>query len=169
MRLAGMMSGLDVHYDVGEGRPLLGRRMPNLDLITADVPMRVFTLLHDAQPVLLTLPHWGVGRSRGKISPADFEMLAIEVVNRTPSSFRRWNDPRGAGAIRGYRSCSDNFSIADLVNSYPHRPQSESRFLPGVGGVGPAAIIFRLPISLTRYPHRPSSESRFLRPEIGHG
>jgi 3-(3-hydroxy-phenyl)propionate hydroxylase len=54
-RLAGMMSGLDVHYDAGEGHPLLGRRMPDLDLVTADGPVRVFTLLHDARPVLLNL------------------------------------------------------------------------------------------------------------------
>jgi 3-(3-hydroxy-phenyl)propionate hydroxylase len=52
-RLAGMMSGLDIHYDVGEGHPLLGRRMPDLDLVTADGPVRVFSLLHDARPVLL--------------------------------------------------------------------------------------------------------------------
>ena len=49
------MSGLDVHYDLGEGHPLLGRRMPDLDLVTADGPLRVFTLLHDARPVLLNL------------------------------------------------------------------------------------------------------------------
>jgi 3-(3-hydroxy-phenyl)propionate hydroxylase len=54
-RFAGMMSGLDIHYDLGEGHPLLGRRMPDLDLVTADGPMRVFTLLHDARPVLLNL------------------------------------------------------------------------------------------------------------------
>ena len=54
-RLAGMMSGLDIHYDLGEGHPLLGRRMPDLDLDTADGPLRVFTLLHDARPVLLNL------------------------------------------------------------------------------------------------------------------
>jgi 2-polyprenyl-6-methoxyphenol hydroxylase-like FAD-dependent oxidoreductase len=54
-RFAGMLSGLDIHYDLGEGHPLLGRRMPDLDLITADGPLRVFTLLHDARPVLLNL------------------------------------------------------------------------------------------------------------------
>ena len=52
-RLAGMMSGLDIHYDLGAGHPLLGRRMPDLDLATASGPLRVFTLLHDARPVLL--------------------------------------------------------------------------------------------------------------------
>jgi 2-polyprenyl-6-methoxyphenol hydroxylase-like FAD-dependent oxidoreductase len=54
-RLAGITSGLDVHYDLGEGHPLLGRRMPDLDLVTADGPLRVFTLLHNAKPVLLNL------------------------------------------------------------------------------------------------------------------
>jgi 2-polyprenyl-6-methoxyphenol hydroxylase-like FAD-dependent oxidoreductase len=54
-RFAAMMSGLDIHYDLGEGHPLLGRRMPDLDLVTADGPLRVFTLLHDARAVLLNL------------------------------------------------------------------------------------------------------------------
>jgi len=54
-RFAGMLSGLDLHYDLGEGHPLLGRRMPDLDLDAADGPARVFALLHDARPVLLNL------------------------------------------------------------------------------------------------------------------
>jgi 2-polyprenyl-6-methoxyphenol hydroxylase-like FAD-dependent oxidoreductase len=54
-RFAAEMSGLGVHYDLGEGHPLLGRRMPDLDLVTADGPLRVFALLHDARPVLLNL------------------------------------------------------------------------------------------------------------------
>nr|MDQ2935418.1 hypothetical protein [Chloroflexota bacterium] len=54
-RFAATMSGLDIHYNLGEGHPLLGRRMPDLDLVTADGPLRVFTLLHGARPVLLNL------------------------------------------------------------------------------------------------------------------
>ncbi|MGH8838982.1 MAG: FAD-dependent monooxygenase [Jiangellaceae bacterium] len=54
-RYAAMMSGLDIHYKLGEGHPMLGRRMPDLDLVTAQGPRRVFTLLHEAQPVLLNL------------------------------------------------------------------------------------------------------------------
>jgi hypothetical protein len=54
-RYAGILSGLDIHYDLGAGHPLLGRRMPDLDVITADGPRRVFTLLHEARPVLLNL------------------------------------------------------------------------------------------------------------------
>ena len=54
-RFAAMISGLDIRYDLGEGHPLLGRRMPDLDLVTADGPVRVFTLLHGARPLLLDL------------------------------------------------------------------------------------------------------------------
>ena len=54
-RLAAIRLGLDIHYDLGEGHPLLGRRMPDLDLVTAGGPRRVFELLHDARPVLLHL------------------------------------------------------------------------------------------------------------------
>ncbi|HEY0023575.1 MAG TPA: FAD-dependent monooxygenase [Longimicrobium sp.] len=54
-RLAAEMSGLGIRYDLGDGHPLLGRRMPDLDLATADGPVRVFALLHRARPVLLNL------------------------------------------------------------------------------------------------------------------
>jgi 2-polyprenyl-6-methoxyphenol hydroxylase-like FAD-dependent oxidoreductase len=54
-RYAAMMSCLDIRYDLGTGHPLLGRRMPDLDLVTESGPRRVFTLLHDARPVLLNL------------------------------------------------------------------------------------------------------------------
>ena len=53
--LTAELSGLDIHYDLGGAHPLLGRRMPNLDLITANGPLRFFNLLHDARPVLLNL------------------------------------------------------------------------------------------------------------------
>jgi hypothetical protein len=62
-RIAAMISGLDIHYDLGDGHPLLGRRVPDLDLQTADGPTRVFSLLHDARPVLLNLG-----------APGDFDM-----------------------------------------------------------------------------------------------
>src|SRR5260370_15163147 len=52
-RFAAMMSGLDIHYDLGDGHALLGRRMPDLDLVTASGPLRVFTLLHEARPLPL--------------------------------------------------------------------------------------------------------------------
>jgi 3-(3-hydroxy-phenyl)propionate hydroxylase len=50
---AAMMSGLGITYDLGDGHPLVGRRMPDLDLVTGDGRVRVYTLLRDAKPVLL--------------------------------------------------------------------------------------------------------------------
>jgi hypothetical protein len=74
-RFAGRLSGLDIHYDLGEGHPLLGRRMPDLDLVTADGPLRVFTLLHDARPVLLNL----AGPGRFDITPWADRVQLIDV------------------------------------------------------------------------------------------
>ena len=54
-RYAARMSGLDIRYPLGDGHPLLGRRMPDVDLDTADGPRRMYSLLHDARPVLLDL------------------------------------------------------------------------------------------------------------------
>ncbi|HEX6817535.1 MAG TPA: FAD-dependent monooxygenase, partial [Ktedonobacterales bacterium] len=54
-RFGAMMSGLDIHYDLGEGHPLLGRRMPDLDVVTSGGSLRVFTLLHNGRSVLLNL------------------------------------------------------------------------------------------------------------------
>lgn len=61
--VAALIHGLDITYDVnshdgmarwpGTGHPLLGRRMPDLDLGTAAGPLRVYGLLHEARPVLL--------------------------------------------------------------------------------------------------------------------
>src|SRR5580765_1850933 len=63
-RFAAMMSGLDIHYDLGEGHPLLGRRMPDHDLVTPGGTVRVFTLLHEARGLLLNLGRpWGFDAS----------------------------------------------------------------------------------------------------------
>jgi 2-polyprenyl-6-methoxyphenol hydroxylase-like FAD-dependent oxidoreductase len=74
-RFAAMMSGLDIHYDLGEGHPLLGRRVPDLELVTPRGTVRAFTLLHDAHAVLLNLGKpWGFD-----ISPWARRVLAIDV------------------------------------------------------------------------------------------
>ncbi|MHB8508450.1 MAG: FAD-dependent monooxygenase [Candidatus Dormibacteria bacterium] len=59
-KIAARMSGLDIHYDLGPGHPLLGRRMPDLDITTADGPLRVYELLRSARPLLLNLDQPGV-------------------------------------------------------------------------------------------------------------
>ena len=93
-RIAAMISGLDIHYDIGEGHPLLGRRMPDLDLHTADGPTRVFTLMHDARPLLLNLGEPGgfdvspwVDRVRSVDAKHDgvWELPVLGVVGAPPA------------------------------------------------------------------------------------
>jgi 3-(3-hydroxy-phenyl)propionate hydroxylase len=93
-RLAGEMSGLDVHYDVGnagniatagnisDAHPLLGRRMPDLDVVTANGPLRVFALLHKARPVLLNLAD--AGRFDTTITPWADRVQSIDATYSGP-------------------------------------------------------------------------------------
>ena len=75
-----MMSGLDIHYDLGKEHPLLGRRMPDLDLVTAKGPLRAFNLLHAARPVLL---NFGEPGSFDVTPWADrVEMIDAEFIDR---------------------------------------------------------------------------------------
>ena len=75
-QIVGISSGLDIHYDLGEGHPLLGRRIPDLDLVIADGPLRVFELLHDARPVLLNLGE----RSDFDIAPWADRVQAVDAT-----------------------------------------------------------------------------------------
>jgi 2-polyprenyl-6-methoxyphenol hydroxylase-like FAD-dependent oxidoreductase len=88
-RFAARMSGLDIHYELGEGHPLIGRRMPDLDLVTSSGPLRVYTLLHDARPVLLNFGEPGgfdITPWAGRVQLVDaayagtWELPAIGVV-----------------------------------------------------------------------------------------
>ncbi|HUQ20689.1 MAG TPA: FAD-dependent monooxygenase [Gemmatimonadaceae bacterium] len=90
-RLAAEMSGLGVHYDLGEGHPLLGHRMPDLDLITTEGPLRVFSLLHNARPVLINFGESGsvdIGSHADRVHLIDaqydgtWELPAIGAVTR---------------------------------------------------------------------------------------
>ncbi|MGH8861156.1 MAG: FAD-dependent monooxygenase, partial [Jatrophihabitantaceae bacterium] len=89
--IAGLLSGLDVVYDLGEGHPLLGRRMPDLDLITPNGPLRVFALLHQARPVLLNL---------GKPADIDITQWADRVQHIDADYAGTWELPV-LGAVTG--------------------------------------------------------------------
>lgn len=54
MQYVAMTSGLDIRYEPSEGHPLLGRRIPDIDMVVKDGTERAFTLLHKARPVLLS-------------------------------------------------------------------------------------------------------------------
>jgi 2-polyprenyl-6-methoxyphenol hydroxylase-like FAD-dependent oxidoreductase len=88
--LGALASGLGVRYDLGEGHPLLGRRVPDLDLVTADGPTTVYALLHEARPVLLNLGEAGaidIGGWADRVQLVDarcegpWELPAIGVVD----------------------------------------------------------------------------------------
>jgi 3-(3-hydroxy-phenyl)propionate hydroxylase len=79
-RIAGMLCGLDIHYDLGDGHQLVGRRMPDLDLQTADGSTTVFSLLHTARPVLLRL-----GGSGGfDVGPWADRVRAVDAITDGP-------------------------------------------------------------------------------------
>jgi len=82
--LAGLLSGLDVRYDLGEGHPLLGRRVPDLDLATHEGPRRVAELLHDARPVLLDL---------GQAEDLDITSWSDRVQHVVAESTAAWELP----------------------------------------------------------------------------
>jgi len=111
-RLVGEMSGLDVHYDLGEGHPLLGRRMPDLELVTAGGARRVFSFLTEARPVLLNLGAPG----------------ALDIAP--------WNDPRPAPRRAATPAAG---SCRCWGRSRHPAPCSSARRLCCVGGDGSAA------------------------------
>ena len=103
-RFGAEMSGLGIHYDLGEGHPLLGRRMPDLDLVTADGPLRVFTLLHEARPAFINLGEPGAV----DISPWADRVRSVEGqlhghVGASGDRYRAGSDggPRSARRVRG--------------------------------------------------------------------
>lgn len=79
--IAGMLSALDLRYDLGDGHPLVGRRMPDVDLQTADGLTRVFALLHDARPLLIRFGGHGNGESR---PPEDGRLRVIDARSDGP-------------------------------------------------------------------------------------
>lgn len=80
--LAGMISGLDIHYDLGDGHPLLGRRMPDLDLVESDGTVGVYQLLHDGRPVLVDL---GAGDG-GAVADA-LRSAQVDEVRYVPAGY----------------------------------------------------------------------------------
>jgi 3-(3-hydroxy-phenyl)propionate hydroxylase len=130
-RFGAMMSGLDIHYDLGEGHPLLGRRMPDLELITADGPARVFTLLHEARPVLLNLgePGFDIAPWADRVRLIDskyvgvWELPALGAVSAPGAVLIR---PDGYVAWVGYRP---DAGLADALTTWfgpPMAAQGES-------------------------------------------
>ncbi len=135
-RWAAEMSGLGVHYDLGAGHPLLGRRMPDLDLATAGGPRRVFTLLHEARPLLLSFGDPG-GPGGIDISPwtdrvrsldaryaGAWELPAIGAVPAPaavlvrPDGYVAWVGDAGDAGDRSDRSGPSQAGLADALTAW---------------------------------------------------
>jgi 2-polyprenyl-6-methoxyphenol hydroxylase-like FAD-dependent oxidoreductase len=121
-RIAAMMCGLDIHYDLGEGHPLLGRRMPDLDLHTPSGPTRLFALLHQAHGVLLKFGgqawDFDITRWRDRVSmfnvhyngvwklPVIGEVAAPHALLVRPDGYVAWV---GDGSISGLPDALDRW------------------------------------------------------------
>jgi 2-polyprenyl-6-methoxyphenol hydroxylase-like FAD-dependent oxidoreductase len=138
-RVAATMHALDIRYDLGEGHPLLGRRMPDLDLVTAAGSVRAFTLLHAARPVVLDFGDPGVdiapwtdrvqhvdARRVGTIElPVVGSVSAPTVVVIRPDGHVAWvgdQADRGLGA-----ALTDWFGPARPATSMDHPSRSPAK------------------------------------------
>ena len=74
--MGGRMSGLDIRYELGEGHPLMGRRMPDLDLLVDGATVRVSSLLREARPLLLEFGATGIS-----FAPDRVRMVAARTDN----------------------------------------------------------------------------------------
>ena len=119
--VAAMMSGLDIHYDLGEGHPLLGRRMPDLDMITSNRPLSVFNLLHEARPLLINFGEAGAiditrWADRVRVIDAEYtgpwELPAVGAVSAPSAVLVR---PDGYVAWAGVRT---QVGLTDALNTW---------------------------------------------------
>jgi hypothetical protein len=133
-RYGAMISGLDIRYDLGAGHPLLGRRVPDLDLVTPDGPCRLFTLLHTSLPVLLNFAE-----------PGALDVVAEPWADRVPCVDARYAGARelpelGAvpaptavlcrpdGYVAWVGECGSDQGLADALSSwFGSRRKSEAR------------------------------------------
>jgi 3-(3-hydroxy-phenyl)propionate hydroxylase len=132
-RIVAEVSGLDVRYELGAGHPLLGRRMPDLDLITVDGPSRVFGLLHDGRPLLINLGEpgaFGVGPWADRVQLIDaayvgaWELPVLGVIDAPMAVLVRPD---------GYVAWTDNSQaeLGDALTAWFGQPQECSAASPG--------------------------------------
>ncbi len=128
--LGALQSGLDVHYDLGDGHPLLGRRMPDLDLENADGPTRVFEQMHDPRPLYLDLDESGafdIGPWADRVRSIDATTEGpwiLPVIGEVPTPTAVLVRPDGHVAWVGQGS-SDG--LADALTTWFGPPEPKGR------------------------------------------
>jgi 3-(3-hydroxy-phenyl)propionate hydroxylase len=126
-RLAGLVSGLDIRYELGGGHPLVGRRMPDLDLLASGRPVRVYELLHRARPVVISFGAPGSIDARATgiecldaMYDRDWELPAIGRVEPPPAVLVRpdgyvgW---AGEGGAEGLEAALTGCGLANAASS----------------------------------------------------
>jgi 3-(3-hydroxy-phenyl)propionate hydroxylase len=77
--IAGMISGLDIHYRPdGDHHPMVGRRVPDLEMKTANGAARVYEYLHDAKALLLDLD------TTSHVDPSPWSERVKHIVGTCP-------------------------------------------------------------------------------------
>jgi 3-(3-hydroxy-phenyl)propionate hydroxylase len=114
-RVAAEISGLDIRYGDDAGHPLMGRRMPDLEVVTAAGARRVYSLLHDARPLLLNLGaarRLDIGPWADRVRLVDAKYAgewelpvigavpAAEAVLVRPDGYVAWVEPPDAAGLR---------------------------------------------------------------------
>ena len=131
-KFAARMTGLDIYYDFGPGHPLLGRRMPDLDLVTPNGTQRMYNLLHHARPVLLNLGDAGaldIAPWANRVQLVDarcngsWELPAIGVVSAPTAVLIR---PDGYVAWVGQQFDAGLVEALSTWFGAPHLASSES-------------------------------------------
>lgn len=85
--LAAMVSGLEINYDVGSGdHPLLGRRMPQVELTVGQRRRTSRELLHSARGVLLDFEDNARLRARAADWADRVDIVTADPGERTPAS-----------------------------------------------------------------------------------
>nr|AAD13534.1 oxygenase homolog [Streptomyces cyanogenus] len=91
--LAGMVSGLEITYDVGAGTPLLGKRMPHLELVGEHAKSSSTELLHHGRCVLLDLA------DNARLREAPRLVGGVDVVTAEPHGVSEDSVLHGTSAV----------------------------------------------------------------------
>jgi 2-polyprenyl-6-methoxyphenol hydroxylase-like FAD-dependent oxidoreductase len=93
--LAATLAGSDVRYETGD-HPLAGRFAPDLDLLTADGPVRLAELTRDARPLLVDWTETGLppdvlpAGGRGRVVRAKGPAGGVTALLLRPDTYVAW-------------------------------------------------------------------------------